>query len=182
MEYRTRLFVLVLFLSSIPDPSWGTVYMTVPQALEKFFPPPITVEEKRAIFLDEQTKEIQKILGADEELDSRLVTYFIAKKGNQDVGRAYIDTHLVRTLKETIMIVVGTDEKIEGIQVLSFNEPPDYLAPGRWMEQFNGRSLETASKKDIHSITGASLTARSVTKSVRKILAIHKVLMKKAVP
>lgn len=76
------------------------------------------------------------------------------------------------------MIVVDTTGAVERVEVLKFNEPPDYRAPDGWIEQFRGRTLEPAlsTRGDIANITGATLTARAFTRAVRKILALHGVI------
>jgi Na+-translocating ferredoxin:NAD+ oxidoreductase RnfG subunit len=93
-------------------------------------------------------------------------------------GYAYFDTHRVRTLPETVMVVVTSDGKIDRIEILSFDEPPEYLPKERWMDQFDGRRLDDdlSLKRKIRPLSGASLSARAITNASRKVLALHKVI------
>ena len=51
-------------------------------------------------------------------------------------------THRVRTLAETVMVVVTPEGKVDRIDILSFSEPQDYLPKERWMDQFEGKKLD----------------------------------------
>jgi hypothetical protein len=90
-------------------------------------------------------------------------------------GTAYFDTHRVRTLAETVMVAIDRAGGILRIEVLSFDEPPDYLPRVEWYAQFGGRRLapETELGRGIRPVTGATLTARVTTDAARRALAIH---------
>ncbi|HEY4594500.1 MAG TPA: FMN-binding protein, partial [Thermoanaerobaculia bacterium] len=111
-----------------------------------------------------------------------LVSYYTAVRGGQPAGTAYFDTHKVRTLPETLMIVVDPQGKVSRVEVLSFAEPEDYLPPNRWYGQFAGQGLgdDLALGRHIRNVTGASLTARATTEAVRRVLALHQVISSQA--
>jgi Na+-translocating ferredoxin:NAD+ oxidoreductase RnfG subunit len=77
------------------------------------------------------------------------------------------------------MVVIDVAGRVERVEVLSFDEPPDYLPGAAWYRQFLGQALDSqlALKRDIDGITGATLTARATTEAVRRVLAVHGVLM-----
>jgi hypothetical protein len=93
-------------------------------------------------------------------------------------GTAYFDTHRVRTLPETVMVVVAPDGRVRRIEVLSFDEPPDYLPRAVWYGQLVGRRLddELALGRSIRGVTGATLTVRATTEAVRRVLALDHVI------
>jgi len=64
------------------------------------------------------------------------------------------------------------------VEMISFAEPQEYLPRPAWLDQFDGRLLdeELALKRGIRGMTGASLTAISVTRGARRILALHAVI------
>ena len=76
------------------------------------------------------------------------------------------------------MIVVLPDDTIDRVQVLSFLEPPEYMAPGPWVEQLDGRSLsaDLAVNRAIVNLTGATLTAGALTRASRRVLSLHQVI------
>ena len=94
------------------------------------------------------------------------------------MGVAYFDVHRVRTLSEVLMVAVGTDDRISRIEVLQFQEPPDYRPPERWLRRFRGSALDRqlSLKGSVANLTGATLTADAVTDSARRMLALHRVI------
>ncbi len=157
-------------------PAAAKVYLTREEALRLAFPG-ATVERKTAFLTPEQQKQAQK-LSRDEALPGALVTYYAATKDGREVGTAYFDVHVVRTMPETIMIAVDPSGAITRIEVLSFSEPEEYLPRPQWYAQFTGKPLndELSMKRAIHPVTGATLTARATTDAARRVLALHRVL------
>lgn len=100
------------------------------------------------------------------------------------VGTAYVDVHRVRTLRESLLVVVDPEGRVARIEVLAFAEPKAYLARAKWLAQFTGRELndELSLKGEIRGIAGATLTARATTDAVRRVLAIHRVLEERPAP
>lgn len=177
-RYTFSLLLLVLTVA----PAAAKVFVTVDEALKLAFPG-CEVTRRTAFLKPEQLKRAQELAGA--EVPSALVTYYTATKGGrQPAGTAYFDTHRVRTLPETLMIVVDPQGKVGRIEVLSFREPEEYLPRGAWYEQFHGRALDPdlQLKRGIRPVTGATLTARATTDAVRRVLALHQVITSGAKP
>ena len=152
------------------------VYLTQEEALAMVFVDPGRVERKTAFLTQDQVFRIQERAGVP--VESEVVTFYLGEKNGGGRAAAFFDTHTVRTLPETLLIVVDPEGKLEQVTVLTFLEPTDYLPRGKWYEQFDGKTLgkNLFLERGIHGITGASLTARAVTRAVRRILAIHSVL------
>jgi electron transport complex protein RnfG len=159
---------------------WGTVsatvLITVEEALELAFPDATT--ERQTLFLsDEQRDRVADDSGA--EVSSALATRYVARGGDGAVrGWAYLDTHRVRTLPETVMVVLDADGKVRRVEVVTFREPLEYMPRKGWYEQYEGQKLDDdlALKRDIRPVTGATLTARATTEAVRRVLALHMVV------
>lgn len=168
-----RIFLPLLLLAAAP--AAARVFVTVDEAIRLAFPG-CQVTRKTAFLKPEQVKRARALAGA--EVPSAVVTYYAAARGGQPAGTAYFDTHRVRTLPETLMIVVDPQGKVGRIEVISFREPEDYLPRGVWYQQFLGRSLdpELQLKRGIRPVTGATLTARATTDAVRRVLALHQVI------
>lgn len=152
------------------------VFLTQEEALKLAFPG-AAVERRTAFLTEEQRREAQTLSG-DAELPAALATFYVATAGGREVGTGYFDTHEVRTLPETILVVVGPSDTVTRIEVLSFSEPEEYIPRPRWYEQFAGRALddELSLKRGIRPVTGATITARVTTEAVRRVLALHRVL------
>lgn len=155
----------------------GRVYMTQAQAIEHAFPAPQEVERRTLFLNEEQAHRAAARAGA--AIESRVVPYYVGRVNGRVTGFAYFDTHLVRTLPETIMILLGPESRITRIDIISFGEPDDYLPTDRWLAQFPGRSLddELSLKRGIRVLTGATLSARAVTEAARRVLALHELFV-----
>jgi Na+-translocating ferredoxin:NAD+ oxidoreductase RnfG subunit len=153
----------------------ATVLVTVEEALELAFPGAAT--ERETLFLsDEERAVVSEQSGA--EVSSGLATRYVAKASDGSiVGWAYLDTHRVRTLPETLMIVLNADGTVGRVEVVTFREPLEYMPREEWYDQYNGQILDDdlALKRDIRHVTGATLTARATTEAVRRVLALHQV-------
>ncbi len=153
----------------------GKVFMNRDEALALAFPG-CKVERKTA-YLDpqhvERVKELAKL-----EYDSTVAYTYHATKEGKWVGTAYFDTHRVRSMRETMMIVVQPDASVGRIEVLSFGEPVEYIPRERWYGQFTGHKLDgdLFLGRDIRGVTGATLTAVATTNCSRRVLALHQVL------
>jgi hypothetical protein len=160
--------------------AWSTVLIGVEEALELAFPGSTTTRE--TIFLsDQQRNSVAARSGAD--VSSSLATRYVAQREDGTVlGWAYLDTHRVRTLPETLMIVLDPEGRVRRVEVVTFREPLEYLPREGWYGQFEGRELDDdlALKRDIRPITGATLSARATTEAVRRILALHAVIGEEA--
>ena len=156
---------------------WATVLITVEEALALAFPDATT--ERQTLFLsDEQRRWVAEESGA--EVSSSLATRYVARGGDGAVrGWAYLDTHRVRTLPETVMVVLDADGTVRRVEVVTFREPLEYMPRKGWYEQYEGQELDDdlALKRDIRPVTGATLTARATTEAVRRVLALHEAVM-----
>jgi uncharacterized protein with FMN-binding domain len=169
--------VAVLALGALLVP-WAVparVLLDVEAALAEAFPG--CQVERGTVYLDAaQLARAREAAGV--EVSSGLVVPYGASCGGVPAGTAYFDAHRVRTLQETVMVVVDVAGRVERVEVLSFDEPPDYLPGAAWYRQFVGRVLDAdlALARDIDGVTGATLTARATTEAVRRVLAVHGVL------
>jgi hypothetical protein len=156
--------------------AWATVLITVDEALALAFPGATT--ERQTLFLSgEQRARVALDSGA--EVSSSLATRYVARGADGAVrGWAYLDTHRVRTLPETVMVVLDADGMVRRVEVVTFREPLEYMPRRGWYEQYEGQKLDDdlALKRDIRPVTGATLTARSTTEAVRRVLALHAVM------
>jgi FMN-binding protein len=176
---RRVAFVALVVAAVMATPVSAAVVMTQEKALATAFPAGAAVERQTSFLTDAQLARARELAGPGIEIASALVTRYVARGGaGAIVGTAYFDTHRVRTLQETLMIVVGPDGKVGRVDVLAFGEPPEYLPKKGWLDQFAGHGLdgELSVKRGIHGITGATLSSQAATDAVRRVLAIHAVL------
>ena len=149
--------------------------ITRDEALAAVFPGAVVAAE-RVFLTEQQMAEITEIAGV--EIESGLVARYVATRGNTVMGRAYVDTHVVRTKRESLLISLEADGSVRRVDVTAFLEPPDYLASERWLRQYSQRQLDDdlALQRAIRPIAGATLTANAANAAVRRVLAIAQVL------
>lgn len=156
-------------------PAAARVLLTVDEALALAFPG--AAIERRTVFLtDEQMVRAAELAG--QRPASAIVHPYVATHDGELVGTAYFDSHVVRTLAETVMVAVDAEGRVGRVEVLSFDEPPDYLPREAWYRQFDGRPLdaELELRRAIRPVAGATLTARATTDAARRVLALHRVI------
>jgi hypothetical protein len=171
----TRGLLAGALLLTLGAPAGASVLVTVDEALRLAFPD--CEIERETLFLTEEEVAAAGRLSR-EEGQRALAVRHVARREGRVVGVAYFDVHRVRTLPETLLIVVGPGETIVRIEVVSFDEPMDYLPRDGWYRQFDGKDLGDDLQLDraIRSVSGATLTAVATTSAARRVLALHRVL------
>jgi hypothetical protein len=153
--------------------------ITRDEALALAFPG-ASVRAERVFLTPQQQKTAAANAGVD--VPSALVARYVALKGTDVVGRAYVDTAVVRTKNETLLISLDGSGRVRRIDVTAFLEPAEYTPPEPWLRQYNDRALtdELTVNRAIRPIAGATLTARAVNGAVRRVLAIDTILREAA--
>lgn len=138
--------------------------------------PGATIQPEQVFLTDAQRQRAARQAGG--EIPSALIARYVAIQHTQVVGRAYVDTHTVRTKKETLLISLDAAGLVKRVDVTAFLEPAEYRAPDAWLRQYSNRRLddELGVQRAIRPIAGATLTARAANAAVRRVLAIDAVL------
>lgn len=176
MEPRPRLRILaVAALLLVPAAVRARVLLTQKDALALAFPDG-RFERRTAFLTDAQAEAAAKAAGS--ELASKVWTYYLGTSTGAPAATAYFESHKVRTMNEAFMAVVNADGTLRSVEILSFAEPDEYLAPKAWLKQFEGKPLdeELYLRRGLRNIAGASITSDAVTRGVRRVLAVHRVL------
>jgi len=120
----------------------------------------------------------QVVIRAGTDPASALVARYIATRNFQIIGRAYVDTHTVRTKRESLLVSLDAQGRVMRVDVTAFLEPSEYRAPEPWLGQYRGRALDDdiGINRAIRPIAGATLTARAANGAVRRVLAIDEIL------
>ena len=119
--------------------------------------------KKENIFLtNEQGKKIKNLL--DTKVSSLVLRYKNECNGNY----FYVDSHIVRTLNETVIVEVA-NKKASRFKIASFMEPKEYLPPQKWLDNL-------VKNPQIDGLTGATLSSNALKKVMQKVLVINKVV------
>jgi hypothetical protein len=138
--------------------------------------PGAAIRAERLFLTREQQQDAARRAGTD--VPSALVARYVASRDGRVVGRAYVDTHVVRTKKESLLVSLDAAGRVKRVDVTAFLEPGEYEAPDAWLRQYQERRLDDdlAIDRAIRPIAGATLTARAANAAVRRVLAIDGVL------
>ncbi len=169
--------------SSIAAPvAHATVFHSQQEALALAFPDAERIESDTSVLTKQQVQWVEQ--ASRSKLDTRIAKFYVAWNGSGVSGYAFIDVHTVRTLPEAFLVVLEPDGRVRSLRVLAFHEPLDYMPTRRWYEQFDGKTLadEMRLGSDVHGIVGATLSARAVTSSVRRVLALYRYVVRGETP
>lgn len=145
------------------------------EALQLAFPG-CTIKRDTVFLTAKQQARAADLAGV--EVPSALVHRYSATCDGAPGGVAFFDKHRVRTLPERLMVALDAKGKVRRIEVLTFDEPTDYLPRASWYSQFIGRGLDDDMRLSgvVRPIAGATMTARSTMAAVRRVLALDRVL------
>jgi hypothetical protein len=168
-------------LAALPGGGAGKVFLTQEEALRLAFPE-CTLERGTEVLSPAEETRVEKLAACT--LDGRLVHPYVARREGVLVGTAYFDAHRVRTKNEVLMLVVGPDERLKRVEVLSFAEPLEYLPRASFYAQFRDRRLdnELGLGREVRGVVGATLSAEAATQAARRTLALHRVLGERVLP
>ena len=145
------------------------------EALAAVFPG-AAIAADRVYLTTAQAQRIAEL--SRDDVHTKIYARYVARRDGAVVGRAYVDTHVVRTKRESLLISLDASGRVRRIDVTAFLEPPEYLAPERWIQQYHEQRLndDLAIMRAIRPIAGATLTTRAVNAAVRRVLALDQVL------
>ena len=149
--------------------------LTREEALALAFPG-ASIRPERVFLTAEQQR--RAAAAARVEVPTRLVARYLAARDGVPAGRAYVDTHIVRTKRESLLISLDPGGRVSRIDAIAFLEPEEYRAPDAFLDQYKGktRGEDLRLQRAIRPIAGATLTARAVNDATRRVLAIDGVL------
>ncbi len=154
------------------------VFYARDEAIKLAFPDAERVEVRDLFLTPEQREAIAA--RAKSKLESDWLTVYVGYRGGAVDGYAIFDTHTVRTLPETFLIVLSPQGAVAATHLLAFYEPLEYSPPDRWLDGFRGAALtdELRIGRAVVAITGSTLTSEAVTGGVRRALAIYDVALR----
>ncbi len=137
----------------------------------------VTIQKKRLMLSKDELLKIKKM--AKLPVKSKLYRYYEVKKDDKTIAYAILIAQKVRTKKATILYFIK-DEKVKFIEILAFLEPHEYIPKDSWIQQFKDKNILEPFKvgKDIPTISGATLSAKTITDSARLAIALYRLKLK----
>ena len=150
--------------------------------MHAFFPTAIKYQPRIARYTTAQKQSIERRLGTALDADeTEIVLYQIVRKGLVPVGTVLCNQVRGKYGAIHTVVALDLDGRIVGVLVQKHREPAD-LNAAAFLKQFRGKSAgqPVAVGKDIHPITGATVSCAAVAASVKKSLVIFTVLRQSA--
>lgn len=169
MKFVLLLILLVFNQEKKPEKVLAEIY------------PGAKIEIKNIIVSDSQRAKVKELSGV--KFEDRLATFYLVKYNSSVKAYAYVDVHIVRTHPEVVLYVLNEKGEIDIIKILSFKEPPEYIADENWLKYLKGKTLGRdllRLRRDVPNMTGATLTAKAITDNARKVIALWKIIFGEA--
>jgi Na+-translocating ferredoxin:NAD+ oxidoreductase RnfG subunit len=179
----TRRRVLVgmaaAFAASFLRPALGhaIVYMNREEALASLIPEATGFRED-AVSLSAAERERVAALTKSKVPDTE-VTFWIGEEAGRVVGYATVLNVIGKEQPITFMVAVSPEGAVRGVEVMTYRESQgSEIRSKRFRDQFVGKTLAAPLKlgRDVHGISGATLSARSTASAVKKALALTAVV------
>ena len=132
-----------------------------------------TVHKKSLILTKKQHLLVQQT--AQAKLVSKLYRVYYATKGTTIIGVGILLTAKVRSKSTVVLSMFTPKGETQGVEIIAFNEPKEYLPSNRYTKQFKHSSQSMFILGDtIPNISGATLSARSLVNLANLSQAIMK--------
>ena len=170
-----NVFILYsLFYSALLG---ATVLVSPVEAMKEHYAPPALISKKNILLSKKNFTLIQQ--SAKAKLNTKIYRIYTAKVDDKILGFGILINRKVRS-KNAVILYFISKNILEDIEIIAFNEPKEYLPTKKWNAQFHNIPTDKMLKlsREIPSISGATLSARSVTDSSRIAFAIYNQLLK----
>ena len=136
------------------------------------------VVKKNILLNKKQAKTVQET--AKVKLKSKIFRTFKATQNAKTLGYGVLINRKVRSKNAVVLYIISKDSTLLGIEIIAFNEPHEYIPSKKWISQFENISTDKQLRvgREIPTITGATLSARSITDGSRIAFAIYNELLK----
>jgi thiamine biosynthesis lipoprotein len=151
----------------------AVVYMSREEALRSLLPEADGVKEDTVSLTDAQRERLVALING--KVSERDVTFWIGEQAGRVVGYATVLNIIGKEQPITFMVAVSPDGTVRGVQVMTYRESQgSEIRSKRFLEQFRGKTLAAPLKlgRDVHGISGATLSSRSTVFAVKKTLAL----------
>jgi len=168
------LLLSFLFLSSLH----AKLLINPFDALHANYGDDIKIEKKNVLLSIAKAEVVYK--QAKMKKGGKIFRTFKVNKSNKTIAYAILISRPVRTKDAAILYMISPTGVIENVEVVAFNEPPEFTPSRQYIDQFKGKTNQDTLRvgKDIPTVTGATMGARNVTDGARLALAVFDMLFK----
>lgn len=172
-----RYLLLIFFL--IFAPQLGAKLLVSPiEAMQHNYGADVEVVKKNILLSKAQASSLEKNAGT--KLKSKIFRVFKAMKDDKLLGYGILINKKVRAKNAVVIYFISKDSILDAIEIIAFNEPLEYIPSKTWNKQFSNTPSDKMLRvgRDIPTITGATLSARSITDGSRLAFALYNEVLK----
>ena len=167
----------------ISVPAAAASYLSVEEAQNILFPEATFFKREKIIFSQEQKEEIKTRTGVKVTNLAQPIWRAFKTENTKEVLLGYFIFDAVIGKHDLIDYAVGLSPEgaVKGVEILTYRESyGSEVRNKNWRKQFRGKNLSSSLKlnEDIQNIGGATLSCRSVTEGIKKILGVYEVFLK----
>lgn len=136
------------------------------------------ISEDNILLTNIQAKKIQD--ESNVKLETNIFKVFKAEQNGKIIGYGILINKKIRSKNGVVLYLISTDSVLKSIEVIAFNEPMEYIPSKKWISQFENVKTQTPLNlsKDIPTITGATLSAKSFVDGSKIAFAIYNEVLK----
>lgn len=154
-------------------------YLSVSQAQAVLFPAGTKFEKNQLSLSDEQLTQIKERSGSRQREKSPAV--WKAMRDGAHLGWFIVDNVIGKHEYITYGAAISTSGTVLGLEILTYRETHgEEVADKQWRAKFSGKTLASPFKlnEDIPNISGATLSCRSLTDGVKRLLVLQQLALK----
>jgi hypothetical protein len=172
---RQLLLYLLIFLAL---PLSAKMLISPVDAMGQNYGTKSKISEESIILTAAEAKKIQEASQA--KLDSNIFKFFKAEQNGKIIGYGVLINRKIRSKNGVVLYLISSDSILKSIEVIAFNEPMEYVPSKKWMSQFENVNTQTPLNlsKDIPTITGATLSAKSFVDGSKIAFAFYNEMLK----
>ena len=176
-----RIAFPILFFILIHGVVYALPYLSREEAFSLAFPDTDTIQQKSAVLLPWQQKKVAEL--SRESMPPRIIRYLKGFQKEQVTGYALVSRTKGKADRFKFMVAVSPDGSVKQVSILSYQGTRGKgICKKRFLKQFIGKALSDPIRvnRDIHAVTGATMSSMALAKEVRIAIACLKVISEAA--
>lgn len=169
---------ILIGLCILPTPGFAEHYLSVEEAQKLCFPAadqfeardiPIPVNEARAI----RAKSGSRVR-------SKICRTIVARLENKPIGVLIVDQVTGKHNLIDYVVALTPSGTVTQVEILDYRERYGHeIRTPEWRAQFKGKTHESPLEltEDIYNISGATISCRSITEGIKRVLATYEILV-----
>lgn len=172
---KQLLLYLLIFLAL---PLSAKMLISPIDAMNQSYGAKSKISEDNILLTNIQAKKIQD--ESNVKLESNIFKVFKAEQNGKIIGYGILINKKIRSKNGVVLYLISTDSVLKGMEVIAFNEPMEYIPSKKWISQFENVKTQTPLNlsKDIPTITGATLSAKSFVDGSKIAFALYNEALK----